>query len=526
MPVEVTTNQIDYCGRHIVCAFSRDISERVRNMEALRESEERFRGIIENYPSAIFLTDRSGRFRLVNSMFETWYGHSAAEIMGRAPDDIFPQYLAELTAAMDREVFATETPAEQECEAPLADGATHTLVVAKYPVRDGLGNIVGVGTIHRDITEHKETDEKLRQSQKMEAMGQLTGGVAYGFNNLLAVISGSFELIEKCAGGDARLGKLAERGLMATERGAALAHRLLAFSRKQILLPSRLDLNRLVRDITDLLQRTLGEGVDVHIREGKDLWPCFVDQGQLENALLNLSINARDAMPGGGRLHIETANLPLIDADADAEADVEPGDYLMLKVSDTGGGISEESLQHVFEQFFTTKEAGKGTGLGLSMVHGFAKQSGGNVAIASELGVGTSVSLYLPRSAAEATAETRDTGSHVAAGAGETILVVEDNEAVREIAEELLDELSYLTVSADSGPAALAVLKRDAPIDLLLTDVVLPGVMNGPMLAEEIRRLSRATPIVFMTGYAKETRDDLAGPDGQVRLLQKPFRKS
>jgi PAS domain S-box-containing protein len=526
IPVEVTTNQINFGGRHIICSFSRDISERQRSLAALRESEERFRGIIENSPSAIFLTDRRGRFRLINSQFEEWYGIAAAEVMGRTPHNIFPPALAELNDTADGKVIASETATESECVAPFADGTMHTLIAVKFPVRDGDGNIVGIGTIHRDVTEQKETDEKLRQSQKMEAIGQLTGGVAHDFNNLLAVMVGSFELIGERANGDARLAELAKRGLSAAERGGALTDRLLAFSRKQTLLPKRLDLNQLVRDMAALLSRTLGERIEVRTGGAEDLWPCYADQAQLENALLNLALNARDAMPDGGCLTIESSNLPLSEAAAAAEADVGPGDYVVLRVSDTGGGVAEEALGRVFEPFFTTKEVGKGTGLGLSMVHGFAKQSGGTVTIKSALGAGTTVTLYLPRAAAEKEKEAGDLVPSVPAGAGETILVVEDDDAVRLLAVDLLDDLGYQTIAADTGPAALAQLEGAAPISLLLTDVVLPGAMNGVMLASEVRRSSPATRIIFMTGYANDALDDYSDPEGPAHIIHKPFRRA
>ncbi len=395
------------------------------------------------------------------------------------------------------------------------------------PYLDEAGNVYRERGTVQDITERKQIEEQLRQAQKMEVVGQLTGGVAHDFNNLLTVVLGSLEFVrdEQDQAGTNR--KMIDLGINAAERGAALTHRLLAFSRKQTLMPTAIDLNTLVAGMTDMLRCTLGERIEIRSRSSNGLWNCQADQSQLENALLNLTINARDTMPDGGALTIETANVTLSDENSALQADVEPGYYVMLGVSDTGSGIAADTLEHVFEPFFTTKDVGKGSGLGLSMVYGFAKQSGGNATIYSELGEGTTVKVYLPRSAAkDDAAEANDGAENIPLAHGERILIVEDNPNVRALAVALLTELRYEIVEACSAQAALEVMAHAAKIDLLLSDVVLPGDMNGPELAAEIQRRNPAIKIIFMTGYAEDAFNNRDESNEQMNVIQKPFGKA
>jgi PAS domain S-box-containing protein len=388
--------------------------------------------------------------------------------------------------------------------------------------------------VARDITHERESaealrraEEALRHAQKMETVGQLTGGVAHDFNNLLQVVTGNLDLLLRNLPADQpRLTRAAQAAMTGAERAAVLTQRLLAFSRRQPLAPHRLDPNRLLAGMSDLLQRTIGEVVDIEIVQGAKVWPVEIDANQLENAILNLAINARDAMPGGGKLTIETANTHLDSHYAEANREVTPGQYVLVSVSDTGSGMDAATLAHAFEPFFTTKEVGRGTGLGLSMVYGFVKQSGGHVALYSEPGEGTTVKLYLPRSfgaAKEAQARPAMTPAPTAAHA-ETILVCEDDPNVRAYTVEVLRERGYRVIEAGDGPATLAALDA-APgaIDLLFTDVVLPGGMTGADLAAEAARRHPDLRILFTTGYARNAIVHHGRLDPGVALLPKPF---
>ena len=379
-----------------------------------------------------------------------------------------------------------------------------------------------------------ELNERLRRAQRLEAVGQLTGGVAHDFNNLLTVVLGNAELLVELNQANPQQRKLAEMISAAAQRGAELTQRLLAFARKQALVPKVVALNPLVAGMDPLLRRTLGEHIEIELIRAAGLWPTLVDPGQLENALLNLCLNARDAMPGGGRLTLETANARL-DADyAAAHIDVEPGPYVMLAVSDTGSGIAPEHLKRVFEPFFTTKATGKGTGLGLSMVYGFVKQSAGHVAIYSEVGQGTTVRLYLPRARDEdAGADGAVTGgdpgelaSAMLLGGSGTILLVEDDTAVRAYALSQLQGFGYTVIEAADGPSALAILQQRGDIDLLFTDIVMPGGMNGRALADAARQLYPGLRVLYTSGYTENAIVHHGRLDEGARLLGKPYRRS
>jgi CheY-like chemotaxis protein len=364
----------------------------------------------------------------------------------------------------------------------------------------------------------------LRQAQKMEAVGQLTGGVAHDFNNLLTVIIGGLDTIRRAKPGDtARIARAADMALQGANRAASLTTRLLAFSRRQPLEPKPLDANALVRDMTELLHRTLGEQVELEGVLASRLWTIEADQNQLESAIINLAVNARDAMPAGGKLTIETANTALDENYAAIDAEVVPGQYVMIAVSDTGTGMSREVLARAFEPFYTTKDVGRGTGLGLSMVYGFVKQSGGHVTIYSEEGHGTTVKLYFPRYLGDA--RQRDPLSDECAplsSEGEVVLVVEDNDEVRSYSSQVLTELGYTVLEAANADEALAILKADQRIDLLFTDVVLPG-RTGKQIADEALALRPALKVLFTTGYSRNAIVHHGRLDAGVQLISKPF---
>ncbi len=371
-----------------------------------------------------------------------------------------------------------------------------------------------------------QAEEKLRQSQKMEAVGQLTGGLAHDFNNLLAGISGALELtmLRISQGRWAEVDKYITTAQGATKRAAALTHRLLAFSRRQTLDPRPTDVNLLVDDMGELIQRTVGPSITVETLGASGVWPTLVDASQLENALLNLCINARDAMPDGGRISIETANVWVDTATATAH-DLNEGEYLTLTVTDTGTGMTPEIMAKAFDPFFTTKPIGQGTGLGLSMIYGFAKQSGGQARIASEVGRGTAISLYLPRYQGHAVEATPELNSACAMPAeyGETILIVDDEPSVRTLLMDVLSGLDYSLIEASDSITGLKILHSDVHIDLLITDVGLPGGMNGRQMADAGREVRPALKTLFITGYAESTiiGDNSLGPGMQV--LTKPF---
>jgi signal transduction histidine kinase/ActR/RegA family two-component response regulator len=378
-----------------------------------------------------------------------------------------------------------------------------------------------------DMTKRSQAEAILRESQNMQAIGQLTGGIAHDFNNLLTVILGNLEFAQaKLAADQAPLATLLERATWAAQRGATLTGQLLAFARRQPLVPVPVDLSAAIPELIPLLHRTLGEHIAVRFVDAVGLWPAMADRAQLESAVLNLALNARDAMAGGGRLTIELANKTLDAEYAAAHAELRPGDYAMVAVSDTGHGMTPEVLSRAFEPFFTTKDDGQGTGLGLPMVFGFAKQSGGHVKIYSEPNEGTTVRLYLPRAVgAAAQARPLDRPAQVPRGTA-TVLVVEDEAAVRDIAVTILRDLGYQVVEAADAEQALRVFgEQSARIDLLLTDVVLPGKLRGPALAEQIAAVRPQVKVLFMSGYTENAIVHQGRLDDGVQLISKPFKR-
>ena len=505
-----------------------DVTEIRETQRALERSEARGRAIIESSPDIIALLDETGRIAFASPAVRPMLGYDVAEMIGMGVADVVhPDDIPLATAALDRMVATAGHGEQLELRLRHKDGRWIDVEVAG---RNFLIDpaVRGILTNIRDISYRKQAEARLRQAQKMEAVGQLTGGIAHDFNNLLAVVAGNVELLADQlrhidAPGD--LLSRAERALRATDRGATLTRSLLAFARQQTLLPSTLDVNHLVDEMYELVRRTLPENIALSFLPADGLWLSDVDPGQLQNALLNLIINARDAMPDGGALTIETANVTLDDDLVGDTEDMAPGAYVMLAVSDTGVGMPKEVVRRAFDPFFTTKGLGKGTGLGLSMVFGFARQSGGHARIYSEPGVGTTVRLYLPRSAA-GTEDARHHGSPEGEMRGhERLLVVEDDPDLLALAAYLLRAFGYAVLEASSGEAALAMLADRADIDLLLTDVVLTGGLNGATLAERARVLRPGLRIVFMSGYTENAVLQGRGPAHNVRLIQKPFRK-
>ncbi len=472
-----------------------------------------------------------GTVTAVNPAWRTVLGWEAEAVVGRSFLDLVHPEDRARTAAEAQRLESGQTTRLFENRYRHADGSYRTLSWTAAP---GEEHLHAVG---RDVTEQRELEDAFRQAQKMEAVGQLTGGIAHDFNNLLTGIVGSLDLLStRLAQGRT---DVAERyiatALASAQRAAALTHRLLAFARRQPLDPRPVDANALVVSLEDLIRRTLGETVTLETRLADGLWPALCDANQLESALLNLAINARDAMPEGGRLAIDTRNVELDGIFAAAHAGMEPGPYIRLAVTDTGTGMPPEVVRRAFDPFFTTKPIGQGTGLGLSMIYGFARQSGGHAVIASEVGRGTTVALFLPRHdprlredhplragpPAEDEAPSRDSAAPPLAGSGETVLVVEDEPAVRSLIVDVLRDLGYRALEAEDGPAGLAALQAAARVDLLVTDVGLPG-LNGRQLADAAREHRPDLKVLFITGYAENAA--MAGflAPG-MQMITKPF---
>ena len=445
---------------------------------------------------AILVEEGDGQFRYeeVNPATLQLYGKPREQVVGHTIEDLFGR---ETAAEIGRHLAAC-----LQSGAPYRYERTHgaaaiEAVATPVPREPGAPRRLIVSA--HDVTERRRLERQLQQSQKMEAVGQLTGGVAHDFNNLLTLILGGLDIIGRQAPNlagpaeRARIERGRELALQGVKRATALTKRLLAFSRQQPLTPRPLDANRLVTSLAELLRRTLGEAIVLKTNLSEGLWRTFADPNQLENALLNLALNARDAMPEGGALTIETANAKLDDAYiATLNEPVEPGEYVMISVADTGKGMDRATRERAFDPFFTTKEVGKGTGLGLSQVYGFARQSAGHVRIFSEIGRGATVQIYLPRRLADATDLVADEAREISRSSGaETVLVVEDDPEVREYASDILQELGYCVLEAENGAAALDALDGDHRVDLLLTDVVMPGGMNG---APARRSSDRAAP--------------------------------
>lgn len=494
-----------------------ELTETLEERVELRTQE---RDRVWNLSGDLFcVCDFSGNLRAVNPAWQAVLGRSEAELIDSKfealvhPDDLS-------VAHQQFNILATMTSlSDFDCRLRHKDGSYRWINWTAFPE----GNVFyGVG---RDVTQRKHLEDLLRQSQKMEAIGQLTGGLAHDFNNLLTGIMGGMNMVRSriAAGRINELDRLIDMSIASAERAAALTHRLLAFSRRQSLDSRAVDVNALIASMEDLLRRTLGERISITLVLSDDAWLIIGDDNQLENAILNLAINARDAMADGGRLTISTRNATLGAGFGVAQTDLKPGDYLKIEIADTGSGMTAEVLSKAFEPFFTTKPIGHGTGLGLSMVYGFAQQSNGRADIESELGVGTTVSLYLPRFEAVASEITPVPAVLEAArGAGETILVVEDDTQIRPLIVEVLGELGYTILEAPDGETAMRILASDQRVDLMISDVGLPDI-NGRQLVEGIRKSRPDVGVLLMTGYAAGAIDraKFLGPD--LDLIFKPF---
>jgi PAS domain S-box-containing protein len=510
-----------------------DITDRLRAEEATRREQKFSEHLSESSTDGIVGVDVDFRFTVWNAAMEAFSGIGREMVIGRKVFELRPDLIGTpLDAALHAALEGRKTALYNRPFAFPRTGRNGRFDADIAPLYAPDRSVMGALIFLRDITERLRTEEQLRQAQKMEVVGQLTGGVAHDFNNLLTVVLGSIDALRRRVAtqsvpkSDLEFMRLADAAWRASERGALLTKRLLAFSRRQPLEPVSVDPNRLVTGMSDLLHRTLGERIGVETILAAGLWRTLVDPNQLENAILNLAVNARDAMPEGGKLTLETANAFLDEAYARAHDDLAAGQYVMLAVSDTGSGMPAEVAEKAFEPFFTTKGVGQGTGLGLSQVYGFVKQSGGHVKIYSELGQGTTVKIYLPRLiSAEAPARTPGAPKPAssAAAEGELILVVEDDEDVRAHAVHLLRALGYEVLAAADGAAALRLIESEPRIRLMFTDVGLPGGRNGREVAELALRLRPDLRVLFTTGYARNAIVHQGRLDPGVELIVKPF---
>ncbi len=502
--------------------IARDITESKRTQTALQQQTEERQRIFEASQDLILVTDTAGNFVQVSPSSMTILGFRPEEMIGHsAVEFIHPDDLDNTRGEMRVARRGQQTRSFE----------------ARYPHKDGhivMLNWMGTWSepvrrhffIGRDVTEQRTAEAQLRQAQKMDAIGQLTGGVAHDFNNILTVITGTVELLAEAVADKPELVSFTAVIDDAAERAAQLTKHLLAFARKQPLQPREIDVNGLILETAKLLHPTLGEQIEIAPKLAVDAWPTMVDPSLLTTAILNLALNARDAMPGGGKLMLETRNVHLDDGYAAMHSEVAVGNYVMIAVSDTGSGIPAANLEKVFDPFFTTKEVGKGTGLGLSMVFGFVKQSGGHIKIYSEESHGTSIKIYLPRSSGLRQTATEAPLASPVEGGDETVLIVEDDALVRNYVISQIGSLGYTTLEAANAAEALNIIDNHATIDLLFTDVIMPGSMNGRELADEALKRRPSLKALFTSGYTENAIVHHGRLDAGVLLLAKPYRKS
>ncbi|MEE8371280.1 MAG: PAS domain S-box protein, partial [Sphingomonadales bacterium] len=529
---EASVSKLELNTETIYTVILRDITERVKAAEALRISE----GNLANAQRIASI----GSWDWDPATGALWWSDENFRIYELKPGEDEPSYemFLDYVHPNDRAAVNEAVRAALEDDVPyridhrviLKNGEIRTLRERAEVYRTDRGEPTRMSGTVLDITERiraeeamRKGEEQLRQAQKMEVVGQLTGGVAHDFNNMLAVILGNVELASDNLDGNEVVAASLDLVQRAAKRGADLTQRLLAFSRQQVLAPVVLDLNEVVENTTELCRLTLGARVELSSRLDPDLWYCPADRSQIETAVLNLALNARDAMPDGGHLTIETGNRT-VDKKTAAEMGAKPGEYVLLSVTDTGEGIAPENLQHIFEPFFTTKEVGAGSGLGLSMIYGFVKQSGGHVTVKSDLGQGTTFRLYLPRSK-EAPKDKKQAAVVInkSRAPDAKIFVVEDDPDVRQLTVTMLRGIGYTVEEAGSAVEALEMIRKNPDLDMLLSDVVLPGGMSGPELAGNLRQFLPDLKVMFMSGYTEKAIGSREKMGGSGSFIQKPF---
>ncbi|MBV1789613.1 PAS domain S-box protein [Marinobacterium sp. D7] len=548
--------------------MNQDIDSKIKELEAelaqAKAERERYRRLLEAAPDAVVVVDGQGHIVLVNAQVAPLFGYSEEELIGQSIEVLVPERARNRHVGHRNHFLVNHEVRPMGSGLDLAarrkDGSEIPVEISLSPLKTAEGVLVSASirdisdrraaqlalrkakteletrvrertaeleqanrALQEEMADRQSAEAALHQAQKMEAVGQLTGGVAHDFNNLLTVINGNLQILAGHCRGDGLAQELIDAALQAGQRGADLNRTLLAFSRRQQLKPVLIDLSALAQGIVSMLRRTLGESIALDIRTVDNLPKALADPSQLEVALLNLAVNARDAMPKGGRLLIETSKIHFDEQTAALEGDLKPGAYVVLAVSDNGSGIAVENLSRVFEPFFTTKEVGRGSGLGLAMVYGFAKQSGGHVKIYSVEGKGTTVKLFLPQAQAGGEVILSEPEQTPNRTGHERILVVEDEPDVRALAVRIMRSLGYQVLEAEDGPSALALLRSDSEIQLLFTDVVLPGGMHGPDIARQARELRPDLPVLYTSGYTGNAIDQLEQSNQPVRLISKPY---
>jgi len=506
-------------------ALNREAQEREAAQSELARTNTMLERIVGASPMAIICVSPNRNVVIWNHAAERIFGYNADEVIGR-PYPLVPPEIRDEFDRLFMEALSGEVQQGVEMQHRRKDGKIIDVLFSGAAVYDERDALRGVIYELEDVTERKLVEERLTQAEKMESVGQLTGGLAHDFNNILGAVIGNLDLLEERLGQDKVAAGFARASLDAALAGAELVKRLLAFSRRQPLKPARTDLRTAIRDFLPLLRRTLGEQVRIESRIASDCWPVMTDAVQLESAVLNLAVNARDAMPYGGTVKIECRNLGVDENQAAAENDLQPGDYVVLTVADSGTGMTPEVMAHAFEPFFTTKAQGAGTGLGLSMVFGYAKQSGGTVKLLSEQGKGTTVRLYLPRAVNDEETAERGAAAATAEPTGsERILYVEDNPQIRKMGEAMLKKLGYKVTVAPDADAALEFFEEGGKFDLLFSDVVMPGRLNGTGLGRELRARDPSIKLLFATGFASPgvARDKLEALG--AHLITKPYRR-
>jgi PAS domain S-box-containing protein len=528
-PAEFSVGEIKTDDEHFFVGVIRDITERRQAEAALRAADEQLHLLLDSVGEGVFGVDTEGRTTFLNRSAEAMIGHSESELLGHCFHAVVQSVATAGEAGAAPVWLVTARTGE------VHEGIEHTFrrktgnempvqLSSRPVVKDG--QLVGAVVSFQDISHSKDLEARLRQSQKMEAIGRLTGGVAHDFNNLLTVIMGNLQLLQRTLKDNANAATRIDKVMAAAKSGAELTRRLLTFSRQQVLETGSVDINEMVREMEDLLHRTLGEEITLKTALCEKACVGRTDRNQLEHALLNLCVNARDAMPDGGRLTIETRHVQLDEVYAAARPDLKPGCYVEIAVSDTGTGIAPEILDKIFEPFFTTKDKNKGTGLGLASIFGFMKQSGGHVNVYSEVGHGSTFKLLVP-AAVEDHAGT-DGATEVGQNGHEghrsaTILVVEDEVGVREVAVSVLTGAGHAVIEAENGPAGLKAIADHPEIELVFSDVIMPGGMTGPDMAEKIRELRPDIPVLFASGYAEHALADREERIRNAKFIAKPY---